>query len=86
MKRIGITLLAAPISSASQRAYDTIFTGNSMSSQVEPLDELFPATNDRAGRNSNVLFLDAALLGRRSRIAQPAMEAPSFVGCSTALS
>ena len=55
MKRMGIVPLGAPVSSASKEAYDVIFSGNLTSSQVEALDELFLATNTKAGRK---LFLD----------------------------
>jgi len=46
---------AASISSASNQAYDDLFVGNLTSSEVEALDELFPATNARTGRR---LFSD----------------------------
>jgi len=63
MKRMGIAPLAAPVSSASKGAYDAIFLGNLTSSQVEALDELFLATNTKAGRK---LFSDAGV-GSRSQ-------------------
>ena len=50
MKRMGIAPPAAPVSSASDRAFNTMFGGNLTSSEVEALDELFPATNNRSGR------------------------------------
>ena len=62
MKRMGIALSAAPVSSASKRAFNAMFVGNLMSSEVEALDKLFPATNNRSGRK---LFSDARV-GSRS--------------------
>ena len=63
MKRMGIAPLAAPVSSASKGAYDAIFPGNLISSQVEALDELFLETNTKVGRK---LFSDARV-GSRSQ-------------------
>jgi hypothetical protein len=68
MKRMGTLSQVTPTSSASKRAYDAIFTGNLMSSQVAALDELFPATNNRAGRRAT--RIRHALLEWRSRSAQ----------------
>jgi hypothetical protein len=50
MQRMGIAPPAAPVSTTSKATYDAIFTGNLSSSQVEALDELFPASNCRAAR------------------------------------
>ena len=44
MRRMGFAPPAGPISSASKRAYDDFFARNWTSSEVEALDELFPAT------------------------------------------
>ena len=55
MQRMGFAPPAAPISSASKRAYGDLFARNLTSSEVEALDELFPATNARTGRR---LFAD----------------------------
>jgi hypothetical protein len=55
MQRMGFALPTAPISSASQRTYDDLFAGNLTLSEVEALDELFPAVNARSGRR---LFSD----------------------------
>ena len=55
MRRMGFAPPAAPISSASKRAYDDFFARNLTSSEVEVLDELFPATNATTGRR---LFSD----------------------------
>jgi hypothetical protein len=65
-KKMGIVLPAAPVSSAFKGAYDAIFAGKLMSSQVAAFDELSPATNNRAGRKSNMLFSDAGV-GSRSQ-------------------
>jgi len=54
MKRIANLSQATPTSSASKRAYDAIFTGNLTSGQVTALDELFPATNNRASRRATL--------------------------------
>lgn len=75
MKKMGIVLPVAPVSSASKRAYDAIFAGL-MPSHVTTLDELFPATNNRAGRR--VLFPDGRVGSRSQR--------HNSVGCSDALS
>jgi hypothetical protein len=69
MQRMGIALPAAPVSSASKGAYDTIFTGNLTSSQVEALDELFPVANTRTGRK---LFSDAGGGPRSQQPRRPA--------------
>jgi hypothetical protein len=75
MQRMSIAPPAGPVSYASQVAYDTIFTGNLTSSQVEALDELFPATNSRVGRT---LFADGGFAdgGVRSRSQQQRCLAP----------
>ena len=52
MKKMGILPPAALVSSAAKGAFDAYFTGNLSSDQVEALDELFPATNDKAGRRT----------------------------------
>jgi hypothetical protein len=72
MKKMSIVPPAAPVSSVSKGAYDAIFVGNLKSSQVAAFDELFPATNNMAGRKSNVLFSDAGVgshTQRRRRLA-----------------
>ena len=63
IKRMGITLPPAPVSSASKGAYNAIFAGNLTTSQVEALDELFLETNTKVGRK---LFSDAGV-GSRSQ-------------------
>jgi hypothetical protein len=50
MLRMGIAPLAAPVSTVSKATYDALFTGSLSSSQVEALDELFPAANCWATR------------------------------------
>jgi len=55
MRRMGFAPPAGPISSASKRAYDDLFARNLTSSEVEALDELFPATTATTGRR---LFSD----------------------------
>ena len=55
MRRMGFAPPAAPISSASKRAYDDFFARNLTSSEVEALDVLFTATNATTGRR---LFSD----------------------------
>ena len=55
MRRMGFAPPAGPISSASKRAYDDFFVRNWTSSEVEALDELFPATTATTGRR---LFSD----------------------------
>jgi hypothetical protein len=42
MKKMGILPLAAPVLSAAQNMYDTIFARNLSSEQVGALDKLFP--------------------------------------------
>ena len=49
MRRMGFAPPADPISSASKRAYDDFFARNWTSSEVEALDELFPATASTFG-------------------------------------
>jgi hypothetical protein len=56
MKRMGIQPPAIPVSSVSKQTYDTLFVGNLTPSHVTVLDELFLATNYRAGRRA--LFSD----------------------------
>ena len=56
MKKMGVAPPVAPVSSVYKLAYDAIFVGNLTSSHVATLDELFPATNSRAGRRA--LFPD----------------------------
>jgi hypothetical protein len=51
-KRMDNLSNATPTSSVSKRAYDAIFIWNLTSSQVAALDELFPATNNRASRKA----------------------------------
>ena len=55
MQRMGFAPSAAPISSASKRAYGDLFAGNLTSSEVEALDVLFPTTNATTDRR---LFSD----------------------------
>jgi hypothetical protein len=55
MQRLGFAPPGAPISPSFKRIYDDLFAGNLTSSEVEALDELFPATNARTGRR---LFSD----------------------------
>ncbi|XP_066318321.1 uncharacterized protein [Miscanthus floridulus] len=55
MRRMGFAPPAGPISSASKRAYDDFFAMNWTSSEVEALDELFPATTATIGTR---LFTD----------------------------
>jgi hypothetical protein len=50
MQRMGIAPPATPVSTTSKATYDAVFTGNLSSSQVEALDELFPAANCKAAR------------------------------------
>ena len=50
MRRMGFAPPAAPISSASKRAYDDFFVRNLTSSEVKAMDELSPATNATTGR------------------------------------
>jgi hypothetical protein len=52
VKRMGIQLPAAPVSSVSKQTYDALFARNLMPSHVVALDKLFPVTNYRAGRRS----------------------------------
>jgi hypothetical protein len=52
----GIAPPAAPVSPASKSTYDAILTGNLTLSQVEALDELFPAVSCRA---AGMLFTEA---------------------------
>jgi hypothetical protein len=80
MKRMGILPPPTPVLSASKQTYDALFIGNLTPSHVVALDELFPATNSRAGRRA--LFLDAKGGSR----AQLATETPNLVGGSAALS
>ena len=44
MRKMGFAPPAGPISSASKRAYDDFFARNWTSSEVQALEELFPAT------------------------------------------
>jgi hypothetical protein len=66
---MGIAPSVAPASPASKGAYDAIRTGNLTSSQIEALDELFPAVNARTGRK---LFSDAGGGPRKQQPGRPA--------------
>jgi hypothetical protein len=70
VQRMGIVPPAAPVSSASEGAYDAIFAWNLTLSHVAALDELFPATNNRAGRK--VLFSDGGGGSHNQRRRRPA--------------
>jgi hypothetical protein len=61
---MGIRPPAAPVSFASKGTYNAIFAGNLTPSHVVALGELFPTTNNRAGRRA--LFLDGGV-GLRSQ-------------------
>ena len=63
MQRMGIVPPPTLVFFTSKGAYDAIFAGNLMWSQVEALDELFPVANTKAGRK---LFSDAGV-GQRSQ-------------------
>jgi hypothetical protein len=62
MQKMGIVPPAAPISSTSKGTYYAIFAGKLMPSHMAALDELFPATNNRAGRRA--LFSDGRVESR----------------------
>jgi hypothetical protein len=55
MQRMAFAPPAAPVSSASKRAYDDLFAGNLTSSEAEALEVLFPVTNAKTSRR---LFSD----------------------------
>ena len=64
MRRMGFASPAGPISFASKKAYDDFFARNWTSSEVEALDELFPATAATIGTR---LFSDDPKLRRLLR-------------------
>ena len=63
VQKIGIVSPAALVSSTSKGTYDAIFAGNLTPSHVAALDELFPATNNRASRRA---FFSIGGVGSRS--------------------
>jgi hypothetical protein len=69
MQRMSFAPPAAPVSSASKRAYDDLFAVNLTSSEVEALDALFPATNAMTSRR---LFLDDEAGSRGEKRSRPA--------------
>jgi hypothetical protein len=70
MQRMGFAPPKAPVSSASKRAYDDLFTGKLTSSVVEALDALFPATNAMTSRR---LFLDDEAGSHGEQLSRPAL-------------
>ena len=50
MQRMGVPPPPAPVTPASKRALEAIFTDNLTETQIVALDELFPAANCKAGR------------------------------------
>jgi hypothetical protein len=70
VQKMGIVPSAALVSSASKGKYNAIFVGNLTPSHVTALDELFPATNNRAGRR--VLFSDGGVGSRSQKRRRPA--------------
>jgi hypothetical protein len=69
MQRMGFAPPGAPVSSASKRAYDDLYAGNLMSSEVEALDALFLVTNARTSRR---LFSDDEAGSRGEQRSHPA--------------
>jgi hypothetical protein len=70
MQKMGIAPPAALVSSASKGTYDILFIGNLKPSHVAALDELFLATNNRAGRRA--LFSDGGVGSRSQQQRRPA--------------
>ena len=64
MQKMGIVPPIGPVSSVSKGTYDAIFAGNLTLSHVAALDELFPVTNNRAGRRA---LFSASGVGSRNR-------------------
>ena len=81
MKKMGIMPPAAPVLSASKRAYNAIFAANLTPSHVIALDELFLATNNRAGR-----LVEERYSRMPEWVAQRATETSNSVGCNAAFS
>ena len=50
MQRMGVPPPPVPVTPASKRAFEAIFTGNLTKTQITALDELLPAANCKAGR------------------------------------
>jgi hypothetical protein len=69
MQKMGIAPPAALVSSASKGTYNAIFTGNLKPSHVAAPDELFPATNNRAGIRA--LFSDGGVGSRSQQQRRP---------------
>jgi hypothetical protein len=70
IQKMGIVPPATLVSSASKGTYDDIFSGNLTPSDVAVLDELLPATNNKAGRRA--LFSDGRVGSRSMQQGCPA--------------